>query len=105
MGKERIKSISAEIQCLLCLEEFEKGDEVIFLPCHDATNPHMGSESKTIIHGLDSAHFLHSECLLSHLKLKHRCPVCQVPVRKEIFVNFRGADFGLYRKYNSLQSS
>jgi hypothetical protein len=63
------------------------------------------NQKKTFMHGLDIAHFLHADCLKSHLLKKFRCPVCQVPVKTDIFEAFQAADFAAFRKYNTISKS
>ena len=45
-------------QCLICLEDIEKGDDIITLKC-------------------DSSHFFHSKCIKKWLKYHISCPICE----------------------------
>ena len=59
----KIKSISKlseeNQQCLICLENFKKGDESIILPC---------------------IHIFHSKCIAAWVKKSHTCPVCKYKI-------------------------
>jgi hypothetical protein len=102
----RRESQPLDLQCLLCLESFEKDEEIIFLPCYEATNKELHhSGTRSYLYGLEIAHFLHAGCLKEFLKTKHRCPVCQVPVTTEIFKNFQGANFTVYRAQQAQRPS
>jgi hypothetical protein len=45
-------------ECLICLENIEKGDEIIILKCH-------------------KSHFFHSKCIKKWLKYNVNCPLCK----------------------------
>ncbi len=45
-------------ECLICLEDIEKGDDIITLKCH-------------------RSHFFHSECIKKWLKYNISCPLCK----------------------------
>ena len=76
---ESIKELNStpmiEMKCLLCLENFIKGEKVVFLPCFAAFED-KERPSKNFINGLDRAHFLHYECLKIYFNARKRCPVC-----------------------------
>lgn len=48
-------------QCAIDLENFNEGEEVMYLPCQ---------------------HFFHSKCILKVFEESRKCPVCQVDVRE-----------------------
>lgn len=47
------------VECELCLVEYEKGDELLRLPC---------------------MHFFHLGCVMPWLQKSHTCPICQTDV-------------------------
>ncbi len=51
--------------CVICLEEFQNGDEVITLPCF---------------------HLYHKQCIKDWLKKNGSCPICKKEVKKEDIV-------------------
>jgi len=51
--------------CIICLEEFKNGDEVITLPCF---------------------HLYHKECIKDWLKRNNLCPICKHVLKKEEIV-------------------
>jgi len=48
--------------CVICLEEFKNGDEVITLPCF---------------------HLYHKKCISDWLKLNNACPICKHVIKKD----------------------
>ena len=96
-------------KCILCLDAFENGDNVVFLPCKAAFIEQDAGRRSTLglvknqVGNLDGDHFMHYDCLVHFLKDSARCPVCQVQVKKQIFENVTVADFGLYRDFNDMK--
>ena len=56
------KLASDKKNCVICLEDFENGDNAIFLPC---------------------IHLFHKDCILNWLKSHDNCPICKFKVSGE----------------------
>ncbi|KAK2659359.1 hypothetical protein Ddye_005892 [Dipteronia dyeriana] len=48
-------------QCVICLEEFSKGGEIVVIPC---------------------SHICHRNCIVKWLEMAHNCPVCRFALEK-----------------------
>lgn len=46
-------------QCIICLEQFKKGDNYIFLPC---------------------MHFFHENCIKKWININNKCPFCNLEI-------------------------
>ena len=51
-----------ETECIICMEEFKKDDDGIYLPCQ---------------------HLFHKDCLYEWFKIKDFCPICKNKVTRE----------------------
>ncbi|KAH0973919.1 hypothetical protein GBA52_015818 [Prunus armeniaca] len=51
-----------DYQCVVCMEEMVRGDQVTCLPC---------------------SHVFHGNCVIKWLKLSHTCPVCRFKLPTE----------------------
>ena len=54
-------SSSNDTECVVCLDNFNDGDEIVMLKCHDS-------------------HIYHEKCMLEWIERSQLCPIC----RKEI---------------------
>ena len=51
-------------ECIICLEEFETGSELIRMPC---------------------SHVYHGHCILKWLQTNHTCPLCRYPMPSDYY--------------------
>ena len=49
-------------KCLICLDEYKKGDELTKIPCN---------------------HWFHSKCILTWLDQEYNCPICNFELKEE----------------------
>ncbi|KAH8742983.1 hypothetical protein F5883DRAFT_50461 [Diaporthe sp. PMI_573] len=52
---------SPKVECTICIDEMNLGDEVTVLPCK---------------------HWFHGECVVLWLKEHNTCPICRTPIEK-----------------------
>lgn len=65
MVKQKFKpEEGTETECVICMVDYEEGDEVTPLPCN-------------------AKHFFHTECIQNWLKSNNSCPLCKKPVTQE----------------------
>ena len=57
--EQLIKNINEE-NCLICLEKYSIGDKICYLPC---------------------LHLFHFFCIKKWIKIKNRCPLCNVSIK------------------------
>ena len=59
----KLKSQKFQEPCIICSEEFRKGDEVYFIPCN---------------------HFFHTICLREWIKKHKSCPICKYEINNKL---------------------
>ena len=59
------KQFTEHVECCICLQEFQEGEEVTPLPCDE------------------ERHYFHTECLKQWARIKHFCPLCNKTFTKE----------------------
>ena len=59
---KKVFELDEEITCGTCLNEFQKGEEFISLPC-------------------DGSHSFHPDCIIPWLKMSVKCPTCRTDLR------------------------
>ncbi|KAL1531442.1 RING-type E3 ubiquitin transferase [Salvia divinorum] len=74
-SKYKNRSSNETEECVICSDEFKKGDKVITLPCK---------------------HFYHSECITKWLEIKKHCPLCQREVKPERGRAYSNHNYGQY---------
>ena len=63
LGERDALASKGEASCVICLCEYDEGDEMHMLPC---------------------AHCFHKKCVSQWLKDKPTCPACQRDVREDL---------------------